>query len=117
LYNGRIDAPLPCTPAADVAGRAAKRCLFGLSRSEIIPATRSIPSAASHLYLVAPDAREREVMARLARPAFREDLANISLSYIPFGDLCENCDALCRFGEDHTVLRKIARAAAPPRPS
>jgi type II restriction enzyme len=48
-------------------------------------------------------------MAQLARPAFRNDLADISLSYIPFSDLCEHCDALCKFGEDHTILRKIAR--------
>jgi type II restriction enzyme len=70
---------------------------------------RSIASAASHFYLVAPDAREREVMAQLTRPSFREDLANISLAYIPFGSLCEHCNALCTFGEDHTILRKIAR--------
>ena len=70
---------------------------------------RSLPADATPLFIVAPDAREREVMAQLNRPAFREDLANISLSYIPFGDLCEHCDALCKFGEDHTILRKIAR--------
>lgn len=71
---------------------------------------RSIPDCcASHFYLVAPDKREREVMAQLARPAFRDDLKGISLAYIPFGELREHCEALCRFGEDHTVLRKIAR--------
>lgn len=70
---------------------------------------RSIPDCASHFYLVAPDKREKEVMAQLARPAFRDDLANISFAYIPFGDLREHCDSMCRFGADHTVLRKIAR--------
>lgn len=70
---------------------------------------RSISNCACNLYLVAPDKREREVMAQLARPAFRNDLADISLAYIPFKDLTEHCDALCKFGDDHTVLRKIAR--------
>ena len=70
---------------------------------------RSIPGCACHLYLVAPDERERQVMAQLARPAFRDDLSGISLAYIPFSDLREHCDALCKFGEDHAVLRKIAR--------
>lgn len=71
---------------------------------------RSIPGCACNFYLVAPNQREKEVMAQLARPAFRDDLANISLSFIPFSDLCEHCDALCKFGEDHTILQKIARS-------
>ena len=78
---------------------------------------RSMPGCSCPLYLVAPDGREKEVMAQLARPAFRADLADISLAFVPFKDLRENCDALCRFGEDHTILRKIARQRAdcPPR--
>ncbi len=70
---------------------------------------RSIPGCTCNFYLVAPDQREKEVMAQLARPAF-DDLANIPLFFIPFKDLCEHGDALCKFGEDHTILRKIARA-------
>jgi len=70
---------------------------------------RSIPGCTCNFYLVAPNHREKEVMAQLARPAFRTDLADISLAFIPFNDLCDHCDALCKFGEDHTILRKIAR--------
>jgi len=70
---------------------------------------RSIPGCACHVYLVAPDKREKEVMAQLARPAFRADLADISLGFIPFGDLCDHCDALCKLGDDHSILKKIAR--------
>ena len=70
---------------------------------------RSIPDCTCNFYLVAPDRRENEVMAQLARPAFRDDLAGIPLAFIPFNDLCEHCDALCKFGEDHTILKKIAR--------
>ena len=70
---------------------------------------RSIPDCTCNFYLVAPDHRETEVMAQLARPAFRADLADIPLAFIPFNDLCDHCDALCKFGEDHTILKKIAR--------
>jgi len=70
---------------------------------------RSIPGCTCQVYLVAPDEREKEVMAQLARPAFRGDLADIALAFIPFGALCEHCDALCKFGENHSILSKIAR--------
>ncbi len=75
---------------------------------------RSIPEHRCDLYLVAPDRREKEVMAQLSRPAFRDDLADISLAYISFSDLCQHCDGLCKFGEDHTILRKIARRSPLP---
>ena len=70
---------------------------------------RSMPDCTCNVYLVAPDKREKEVMAQFARPAFKQDLANIPLAFIPFDDLSEHCDAMCRFGEDHSILRKIAR--------
>ena len=70
---------------------------------------RSIPDGGCKFYLVAPNEREREVMAQLSRPAFRSDLENIAFAFLPFKELSENCDALCRFGEDHTILQKIAR--------
>lgn len=79
----------------------------GILRMEDL--ARSIPGCACHFYLIAPSAREREVMAQLTRPAFRNDLADISLAFIPFEDLREHCDALCKFGDDHSVLRKLAR--------
>ena len=78
----------------------------GILRMEDL--ARSIPDCTCHFYLVAPDQRERDVMAQLARPAFRGDLADISLAFIPFNNLREHCDALCKFGEDHTVVQKIA---------
>lgn len=81
----------------------------GILRMEDL--ARSIPDCTCHFYLVAPDQREKDVMAQLARPAFRGDLADISLAFIPFNDLCDHCEALCKFGEDHTILRKIARTA------
>ena len=70
---------------------------------------RSLPGRDCHLYLVAPNNREKEVLAQLARPAFRNNLLNVSLAWIPFSELETHCEALGRFGEDHTVLQKIAR--------
>lgn len=83
----------------------------GILRMEDL--ARSIPDCTCNFYLVAPNAREKEVMAQLSRPAFRSDLADISLAFIPFKDLHEHCEALCKFGEDHTILKKIARNAPP----
>jgi type II restriction enzyme len=79
----------------------------GILRMEDL--ARSIPDCTCHFYLVAPDQREKDVMAQLARPAFRSDLSDISLAFIAFNNLRENCDALCKFGEDHTIVQKIAR--------
>ncbi|MBI2847971.1 MAG: hypothetical protein HYX83_02235, partial [Chloroflexi bacterium] len=70
---------------------------------------RSIPGCACHFYLVSPARREKEVMAQLARPAFRSNIGDINLAFISFDDLCNECDALCKYGEDNSILRKIAR--------
>jgi len=78
----------------------------GILRMEDL--ARSIPDCACNFYLVAPNQREKEVMAQLARPAFCNDLADIALAFIPFNDLRDHCEALCKFGEDHTILQKIA---------
>jgi type II restriction enzyme len=82
----------------------------GILRMEDL--ARSIPDCTCNFYLVAPNRREREVMAQLTRPAFRNDLSDISLAFISFNNLREHCDALCKFGDDHTVLRKIAQRSA-----
>ena len=78
----------------------------GILRMEDL--ARSIPECTCNFYLVAPDRREREVLAQLARPAFRNDLSDMVLAFLPFDHLRAHCDALCKFGEDHTILRKIA---------
>lgn len=74
---------------------------------------RSIPGRACNVYLVAPAHREKEVMAQFARPAFRGDLSNLPFAFISFNDLCEECDALCKYGEDHSIMKKIARHLKP----
>jgi type II restriction enzyme len=80
----------------------------GILRMEDL--ARSIPECMCNFYLVAPNRREKEVIAQLTRPAFRNDLEDISLAFIPFDSLRDHCDALCKFGDDHTILRKIARS-------
>ncbi|MBI2385332.1 MAG: hypothetical protein HYV14_04880 [Elusimicrobia bacterium] len=67
----------------------------------------SLPGCPCGLYLVAPDEREGDVLAQMSRPAFLK--TGLEFSYIPFGELAANADALCRFGEDHGVLRKLVR--------
>lgn len=58
-------------------------------------------------YLIVPDAREKDVRLQLARPSIRA--SKVSMKYILFSELRENCEAICRFGSDHTVLSRIAR--------
>ncbi len=70
---------------------------------------RSLPECTCTFYLVAPHQREKEVMAQFARPAIRAAIGDSQFAFIPFNDLCEYCDALCKFGDDHQVLNKIAR--------
>ena len=65
-----------------------------------------------NLYLVAPNQREKEVMAQLARPAFKQALREIDLAYISFNDLHEYCGAMCKFGEDISILKKITHSSA-----
>lgn len=49
------------------------------------------------MFLVAPDAREGEVRAQLARPAFSR-VADLNLRYLPYGELERNREAIGRFG-------------------
>ena len=74
---------------------------------------RSMPSQACHCYLVAPEQREREVMAQMSRPAFRDDGSTLAMGYLPFNELRQHCESLCRFGEDREVLKKLARFGLP----
>jgi type II restriction enzyme len=62
----------------------------------------------SKFYLVAPEKREKEIKAQLLRPSIRS-LDFQSISYLLFHDLRCDCDAMCKFGNDITVLNKISR--------
>ncbi|OJW23406.1 MAG: hypothetical protein BGO49_02190 [Planctomycetales bacterium 71-10] len=101
-------------------------CAFEVEKStsiysgilRLVDLAKSVGDPALHFYLVAPNAREKEIQAQLRRPAFG-DLGALELRYILFRELCEHCTGLCKFGDDHTVLRKIAKGKEGPviRPS
>jgi type II restriction enzyme len=44
------------------------------------------------------------------RPSFAGQEKAFQLGYLPAGELKAECDALCRYGTDRSVLQKIARA-------
>ncbi|MBX2900694.1 MAG: hypothetical protein KF775_13655 [Cyclobacteriaceae bacterium] len=59
------------------------------------------------LFIILPDSREKEVVMQLNRPTIRN--SSVSIKYILFSDLREHCDALCKFGDSHKILEKIAK--------
>jgi len=59
-------------------------------------------------FLVAPDNREKEIVAQLQRPAFKS-LQSVAFRYLLFSDVSCNCEAMGRFGDDWRVLLKVAR--------
>lgn len=69
----------------------------------------SIPDQFGHFYLVAPQVREQEVIAQMVRPGLQGGGDAFRLGYLSASELKEQCDALCRFGVDSSVLLKLAR--------
>jgi type II restriction enzyme len=63
------------------------------------------------LFLVAQDDREEEVRAQLQRPAFRR-VADLTLKYVPYGELSRHREAMARFGEGIRPLEAVARTLA-----
>lgn len=61
------------------------------------------------LFLIIPDQREKDALLQLNRPALRN--SSVKVNYILFSDLRQHCDALCKFGDSHRILEKIARQA------
>ena len=60
------------------------------------------------LFLVAPDDREAEVRAQLARPAFSR-VADLRVRYLPYGELERNRDAMARFGQGLKAVEAVSR--------
>ena len=67
----------------------------------------SIADGDETFYLVVPDNREKDVCLQLARPSVKSN--NVPIKYILFSELRKNCDALCRFGDNHRIMDKIAK--------
>jgi type II restriction enzyme len=68
----------------------------------------SIADGDEVLYIIIPDSREKDVRMQLLRPSIKKN--NVPIHYILFSELRQHCDALCKFGENHHILKKIARA-------
>ncbi len=60
------------------------------------------------LFLVAPDAREKDVRAQLARPAFAR-VADLKVRFLPYGELERNREAMGRFGTGLKAVEAVAR--------
>ena len=65
--------------------------------------------ATAGLFLVAPDARESEVRAQIARPAFSR-IADLEIAYLPYGELERHKEAISRFGSGLKAIKAISRA-------
>lgn len=61
-----------------------------------------------NFFLVIPDRREKEMLRQMARPSL-QSLANLRLRYLRFYDLEKHRHAITIFGEDFTILLKMAR--------
>jgi type II restriction enzyme len=68
----------------------------------------SIADGDEVFYLIVPDKREKEVVTQLMRPSIRA--IKVPIKYILFSELRANCEAICKFGNDLTVLDRIAQA-------
>jgi type II restriction enzyme len=61
-----------------------------------------------NFFLVAPNSREKEIIAQLRRPSFR-NLSCVQFRYMLFGDIKEHYNGICKFGENYKILFKIAK--------
>lgn len=70
----------------------------------------ALPEHAIRMFLVAPDEREKEVLAQLRRPSLLATNGG-TVSYILFSDLTKHWESMGRFGSDCEVLAKLAKTA------
>lgn len=67
----------------------------------------SFDGEAPDLFLVIPGGREKDVILQLTRPSIKN--GKVPIQYIVFNELRENCDAICRLGDSHKVMNRIAK--------
>lgn len=70
----------------------------------------ALPDHSIRIFLVAPDAREKEVLAQLRRPSVLAANGGMA-SYILFSDLAKHWESMGRFGSGCEVLEKLAKTA------
>ncbi|MFL0197523.1 hypothetical protein ACJDU8_18425 [Clostridium sp. WILCCON 0269] len=91
-------------------------CAFEIEKStsiysgilRLLDLASSLGNKKYDFFLVAPDFREKELLAQLKRPSFR-NLDCVELKYILFSDLYENYNGICKFGDNYKILLKIAK--------
>lgn len=91
-------------------------CAFEIEKStsiysgilRLLDLASSLGNKRYNFFLVVPNLREKELLAQLKRPSFK-NLDYIELKYILFSDLYENCDGIYRFGDNYKILFKIAK--------
>ena len=94
------------TPAAAFEVEHTTSIYSGILRLQDLALSSS--SVAQHLYLVAPDLREDDVRAQLARPAFRQ-ARELNIRYLPYSALDRHRQAMATFGEGMKAVEAIAR--------
>lgn len=124
---------LPCLPAVEAGDDPAKSielidviwlekgtnkvaCAFEVEKTtsiysgilRLLDLSLTALAAETAVYLVAPDSREKEIIAQLKRPSVNAG-GGAMISYILFSDLCRHCESICKLGSDHTILAKIAK--------
>jgi type II restriction enzyme len=101
-------------------GEAKIACAFEVEKSTSIYSgilrltdmALSLPGREDHLYLVAPSKRQKEIIDQLKRPMFQRP-DEFSIGYILFEELDKHFESLCKLGDDHLILNKVAcRCAA-----
>ncbi|AJE02153.1 hypothetical protein [Geobacter pickeringii] len=91
-------------------------CAFEIEKStsiysgmlRLLDLASSLGDRKCDFFLVAPDSREKEIVAQFQRPVFRS-LSAVAFRYLLFSDISCNCEAMGRFGDDWRVLLKVAR--------
>ena len=68
----------------------------------------SISDGEEAFYIIIPDSREKDVIQQLNRPVIKNSKMNIK--YILFSELQNQCDAICKFGVDYSIMEKIAKS-------
>lgn len=92
-------------------------CAFEIEKStsiysgilRLVDLAASLPESLTSLYIVIPDSRKKDLLLQLNRPSVKSLQHN--LHYILFSDLKTHCDALCKFGDSHEIMKKIAQRA------
>lgn len=67
----------------------------------------SFAETAADLFLVIPGNREKDVILQLTRPSIKN--GKLPIQYVVFNDLRENCEAICRLGDSHKIMSRIAK--------